>query len=281
MIFRQTWTQMSHYIEILSAGRRVQRLARSDAAQELRQRENALLLTAPQSTAVVSSAELATQRTVVGAEIEQREQPLRDQAKRLPSGVLLALKVMAAVLAGVVELRTAMWTAQGLTSEPMTIFLFGLLLASGIVTIVHLLMRALRMPYDGTDERRWHIIGWTSLLSVLLLATSVLRLHDLRAQDGVTQAATIVLIVLCSAAPAFLLCWLLGDILPGMESWRQWRRAAAPLRALRREQEHRLRALAAEAQQVEQRERDRTYLGGLYDRTYERERRRHRGKAGA
>ena len=274
MVFQQTWTRVSHYFEMWSAKRYVERLARSDAAQNNRQRENALLLAAPAQTTTVSSVELATQRTMVAAEIEEREQPVREHAKRLPSQIKLALEAALAVLAILVELRTGMWTAQGLTSEPMTIFLFGLLLASGIVTIVHLLMRAIRKPYDGTDERRWHIIGWTSLLTLLLLATSVLRLHDLHAQDGMMQIATIILIVLCSAAPAFLLDWLLRDMLPGFESWRQWRRAAAPIRARRDEQEGQLRQLEDAAQAAERRELDRVYLSGLYDRTYERERRR-------
>ena len=274
MFFQHTWTRVSHYFEMQTAKRYVKRLARSDGAQNNPQRENALLLAAPAQTTTISSAELATQRTMVAAEIEEREQPMREQAKHLPSQIRLTGEAILAVIAILVELRAGMWSAQGITSEPMTIFLFGVLLASGIVTIVHLLMRAIRKPYDGTDERRWHIIGWTSLLTLLLLATSVLRLHDLRAQDGMTQIATIVITVLCSAAPAFLLDWLLRDMLPGFESWRQWRHAAAPVRAQREEQEGQLYQLEATTQAAEQRLLDRAYLSGLYDRTYERERRR-------
>src|SRR5207248_565678 len=155
------------------------------------------------------------------------------------------------------------------------------LLASGIVMNAHLLMRAIRMSYDGTDDRRRHIIGWTSLLTVLLLAASVLRLHDLHTHDGMTQAATVVLILLCSAAPAFLLDWLLCDIMPGMDAWRQWRRTAAPLRIARREQEEQLRQLEDGTRHAELREHDRAYLAQLYDRTYERERRRRLRNNGA
>jgi hypothetical protein len=102
----------------------------------------------------------------------------------------------------------------------------------------------------------------------------------MRAQDAVTRAATIVLVVLCSAAPAFFLDWLACQILPGLESWRQWRRTATPLRALHREHETQLRQRETEAQLAEQRVRDREYLAGLYDRTYERERRRQRRNVG-
>jgi cytochrome c-type biogenesis protein CcmH/NrfG len=156
MVFQQTWTRVSHYFEMWSAKTYVQRLARSDAAQDNPQRENALLLAAPAQTTTVTSAELATQRTMLAAEIEEREQPVREQANRLPSGVLLALSVAAAVFALGVELRTGMWSAQGITDDSMTIFLFGLLIAFGVITIVHRLMRAIRMPYDGTDPALAH-----------------------------------------------------------------------------------------------------------------------------
>src|SRR5258708_18083795 len=126
MYFRETWSRFSHYVEVRPAGKEMKRLARSDAAQAHPQRENALLLVAPQHATVRSSAELSTQRSVVAAEIEEREQPVREHAKRLPSGVVLAIKVVAAVLAGAVELRTGTWTAQGVSDDPTTIFLFGL-----------------------------------------------------------------------------------------------------------------------------------------------------------
>jgi hypothetical protein len=52
------------------------------------------------------------------------------------------------------------------------------------------------------------------------------------------------------------------------------------VRSRRDEQEGQLRQLEATTQAAERRELDRVYLSGLYDRTYERERRR-QVKAGA